>query len=292
MRPRQLEIFTAIMRAGTVTGAARLLNISQPALSQTLMHAEDELGFALFERVKGRLRPTPEAVELYPEAQRLFSGLEGLRRKTADLRVGRAGLVRIAASPPLALSVLPRAMRRYREARPEVLVRLHAAPLASIIEMLRAGDASLALAMDDALPPDIVVEPLGRAGFCCLMPEGHRLAASATVSIADLAGETIISYRKLTRPGEELAAAAAAEGAAFAPAIEIDGSVAAPGLVSAGLGVAVIDDRLPSAHAPGLIARPLHVAADLPVTILRARGRTLSRAEALMLEEIRRCGET
>lgn len=66
MRPRQLEIFTAVMRAGTVTGAARLLNISQPALSQTLMHAEDELGFALFERVKGRLRPTPEAVELSP----------------------------------------------------------------------------------------------------------------------------------------------------------------------------------------------------------------------------------
>ena len=90
MRARQLEVFTAVMRAGTVTEAARLLNISQPALSQVLRHTEDDLGFALFTREKGRLKPTPEAQELYPEAERLFGELEGLRRKTADLRLGRA----------------------------------------------------------------------------------------------------------------------------------------------------------------------------------------------------------
>ena len=54
MRARQLEVFIAVMRAGTVTAAARMLNISQPALSQILLHTEDELGFTLFERVKGR----------------------------------------------------------------------------------------------------------------------------------------------------------------------------------------------------------------------------------------------
>ncbi len=50
MRARQLEVFIAVMRAGTVTAAARTLNISQPALSQILLHTEDELGFTLFER--------------------------------------------------------------------------------------------------------------------------------------------------------------------------------------------------------------------------------------------------
>ena len=63
MRARQLEVFTAVMRVGTVTGAAQSLNISQPALSQILLHCEDELGFKLFDREKGRLRPTAEALE-------------------------------------------------------------------------------------------------------------------------------------------------------------------------------------------------------------------------------------
>ena len=67
MRARQLEVFTAMMKAGTVTAAAQMLNISQPALSQILIHTEDNLGFLLFNREKGRLFPTPEALELYPD---------------------------------------------------------------------------------------------------------------------------------------------------------------------------------------------------------------------------------
>ncbi|SFD55416.1 DNA-binding transcriptional regulator, LysR family [Roseivivax sediminis] len=292
MRARQLEVFTAVMRAGTVTGAARLLNTSQPALSQILAHAEDELGFALFERVKGRLRPTPEAVELYPEAERLFAGLEGLRRKTDDLRVGRAGLVRIAASPPPALALLPQSMMAYRESHPEVLIRSHVAPIATMIDMLRGGDAVLAIALDDTLPPDIAVEPLGNTSMCCLLPPGHRFESLDRVSFADLESETLISYRKLTRPGEELAVAAGADGAAFDVGVEIDGSIGALGLVAAGVGVGVVDSMLPWQHFAGLERRPLAAEVVLPVSLLTLRGKTLSRAEAAMAEEIRRTART
>ena len=184
-----------------------MLNISQPALSQILLHTEDELGFALFDRVKGRLRPTPEALELFPDAERIFSELEGLRRKTADLRLGRAGLVRIAASPPSAMTILPRAFTQFRARHPDVLLRSHIAPIKTIIEMLRAGDANLALAMDDRLPPDIEVEAMGTCAFVCLLPDGHRLSSRSRISLADLAGEVLISYRSDTRPAEELAIA-------------------------------------------------------------------------------------
>ncbi|QOZ52491.1 LysR family transcriptional regulator [Bradyrhizobium sp. CCBAU 53338] len=80
MRARQLEVFRTIMQCGTLTEAARILNASQPALSQVLLNTEDVLGFKLFERVKDRLVPTPEAEELYPEADRIFGELENLRR--------------------------------------------------------------------------------------------------------------------------------------------------------------------------------------------------------------------
>ena len=95
MRARQIEVFRMVMRCGTLTSAAEALNVSQPALSQILLHTEDELGFKLFQRVKGRLIPTPEAEDLYPEVERLFGDLEALRGRARDLRHGKAGIVRL-----------------------------------------------------------------------------------------------------------------------------------------------------------------------------------------------------
>ena len=291
MRARQLEVFSAVMRAGTVTGAARMLNISQPALSQILRHTEDELGFALFDRVKGRLRPTPEALELFPDAERIFSELEGLRRKTTDLRLGRAGLVRIAASPPSAMTILPRAFTRFRARHPDVLLRSHIAPIKTIVEMLRAGDANLALAMDDRLPSDIEVEPVGNCAFVCLLPEGHRLSALSRISLADLAGEVLISYRGDTRPAEELALACRACGVAFSPALEIDVSISAIGFLQAGLGVAIVDALVPWHQFAGLVLRPLTESPRLPVALLKVRDRALSRAEEQMRGHVREACE-
>lgn len=287
MRARQLEVFIAVMRAGTVTGAARMLNISQPALSQILLHAEDELGFALFDREKGRLRATPEALELLPEAERLFAGLEGLRRKTSDLRIGRAGLVRIGSSAPPAMALLPRAIAQFRARHPEVLLRSHVAPITSLVAMLRAGDAALALALDDHLPPDIEVEPLGKTRFCCLLPEAHPLAAAEALHFADLEAETLISYRAATRPQEELSRAAAQAGARFEPMLEIDVSISAVSFVQAGLGIAVVDALLPWQQFSGIVVRPLADGPDLPLALLTLRGKGLSLAEEVMRGLIR-----
>ncbi|WP_268810299.1 LysR family transcriptional regulator, partial [Vibrio parahaemolyticus] len=72
MNLRQLEVFYAIMQARTVSGAARLLHVSQPNVTRVLAHTEQQLGFALFERVKGRLVPTQEAKALLPEAEKVY----------------------------------------------------------------------------------------------------------------------------------------------------------------------------------------------------------------------------
>ncbi|CAJ3076526.1 LysR family transcriptional regulator [Burkholderia pseudomallei] len=58
---RQIEVFRAIMLTGSISGAAKLLHVSQPAVSRLISYAEQRLGLALFERIKGRLYPTPEA---------------------------------------------------------------------------------------------------------------------------------------------------------------------------------------------------------------------------------------
>ena len=64
MRLRHIEVFHAVYSAGSITGAAKLLNVSQPSVSKVLAHAEQQLGFQLFNRVKGKIIPTKEAERL------------------------------------------------------------------------------------------------------------------------------------------------------------------------------------------------------------------------------------
>jgi DNA-binding transcriptional LysR family regulator len=276
MRARQLEVFCAIMRAGTVTAAARELNISQPALSQILLHTEDELGFALFERSKGRLVPTEAANELLPEAERLFAGLEAMRRRTEDLRLGRVGLVRLAASPPPAIRLVPGALVRFRGNHPEITVRSLVAPLEVLVPMVRNGDAEMALAMDDTARRGLDIETIAEVGMVCILPENDELARRDTLAPADLQARPLISYRHATRPARELARMFAALGRSYRPDIEIDVSLSAMTFVQQGLGIALIDALLPWQQFKGVVARPLETDFRLPVALITRSDRTLS----------------
>ncbi|MBO0904130.1 LysR family transcriptional regulator [Jiella sonneratiae] len=287
MRARQLEVFCAVMRAGTVTGAAQALNISQPALSQVLLHAEDELGFQLFERVKGRLVPTLAAEELYPEAERVFAELDALRRRTEDMRRGRIGLVRLASSPPPSMSLIPAALERFRAERPEVTVRSMIGPVETLVPMVLDGDAELAVAMDDTPRPGLDCETVGHAGIVCIMPAGHALAERERVDLAALAGVPLISYRPNSRPGRELGRMAAAAGLGYRPDIEIDVSLSAMAFVQQGLGVALVDGLLPWKQFNGVEARPFAADFRLPVAILTRAERLLSPATQRLREHLR-----
>src|SRR5581483_7386057 len=85
---RQLEIFHAVMRSGTITGAASFLGISQPAVNKTMRAIERRLGFKLLRPIKGRLYPTPEAQRLLPDADRIMSELAAFERLTGEIKTG------------------------------------------------------------------------------------------------------------------------------------------------------------------------------------------------------------
>ena len=287
MRARQLEVFCTLMRCGTVTGAAAMLNISQPALSQILLHAEDQLGFKLFNRVRGRLVPTQEAEELYSQAEHIFGELDALRRRTVDMRHGRTGLVRLAASAPPSMSIVPRALTSFREAHPDIVVRSLIASQSSIVEMLRNGEVSLGIAMNTLPTPGIHAETVGRATLLCLLPAGHRLAGLDPIRFTDLREETLISYRADTFPGRLLGAAAEAENLSYAPAIEIDLSITALPYARDGLGIAIVDSLLPWEQFGGVVTRPFEPRIDVPIAILTSSDRPLSASHELMRDCLR-----
>ncbi len=109
MRLRQIEVINAIMLTGSVSAAARLINVTQPAVSRTLQHAEIQLGFPLFQRAKNRLLPTDEALTLYPYIERLFSQLDEVQRLAINLRFAKdIRKLRLLVVPALCYDVLPK----------------------------------------------------------------------------------------------------------------------------------------------------------------------------------------
>lgn len=114
MNLRELEIFHALMKAGTTVSAATALCISQPAVSKALKHLESRMGLRLFERVSGRLRPTPEGQALYRQVKTVFGRLETLERLAQDIRQGRNGVISITATPTVAATLVAEAVARFR----------------------------------------------------------------------------------------------------------------------------------------------------------------------------------
>jgi DNA-binding transcriptional LysR family regulator len=284
MNARQIEVFRTIMRVGTLTGAAQALNVSQPALSQLLLHAEDQLGFKLFRRLRGRLVPTPEAVEMFPEAERLHRDLEGFRRFAAELRHGVAGSLRLVASAPPSLSFLPRALAAFRRAAPGVRLSCSVLPVDVAMEKLARGDADLGVAMSDVPSPMVEARVIGHTHVVCVLPEAHALARQAVVEVGDLGAETLISYRPESLPGMLLAQAFGRAGTAYRTPVEIDVSVIALSFVQQGIGVALVDGLIPWTSFPGLVVRPFRPTVRLPIAVLTATRRPLSRQQELLRE--------
>src|SRR5688500_4000921 len=107
MNLRQIEVFRAVMLTGGVGSAAELLHVSQPAVSKVLAYAVKSTGLVLFERIKGRLVPTPEAKALYAEVEAVWRRVEKLRDFSRELAQPRAGTLRLVTTASLAPSLVP-----------------------------------------------------------------------------------------------------------------------------------------------------------------------------------------
>jgi len=86
MRLRHIEVFHAIYVTGSITNAANFLHVSQPSVSKVLAHAEMQLGYALFDRIKGRLIPTQEAQMLFSEVDKVYKQIRSVRSAALNLK--------------------------------------------------------------------------------------------------------------------------------------------------------------------------------------------------------------
>ena len=277
MNARQLEIFHAVMRSGTITGAASFLGISQPAVSKAMHAIERSLGFKLLRPIKGRLYPTPEAQRLLPDADRIMSELSAFERLTGEVKTGGAALVRVVASSSSATALLPAAAATFQKANPAVRLSSHLLPAREVAEAVAAGEADFGLTLSPVQLPGLTVRTLGAAEMVFIAPLGHPLLEHETITPSDLALHPLISFGRETHFGQLLDQSFESAGARRQIGLQVTMSLVAACYVQRGLGVALVDSFALNTGLAGLAWRPFTPTVVLPVTLMSQGNHLLSR---------------
>ncbi|EPW7034451.1 LysR family transcriptional regulator [Vibrio parahaemolyticus] len=184
MNLRQLEVFYAIMQAGTVSGAARLLHVSQPNVTRVLAHTEQQLGFALFERVKGRLVHTQEAKALLPEAEKVYQQLGQFRSLTNKVKQGTQHL-RVGAPPVLAAHLLAPTVALLSKEH-GISFELLTANRDELCSGLLKHELDVAIAFGEETPPAIMGHVLLKENLALIAPKSAAIPAEKTVILEEL----------------------------------------------------------------------------------------------------------
>lgn len=241
MRLRQIEVFRAVMLTGSASAAARLLSVSQPVVSRVLQHAELTLGFPLFDRTGGRLKPTPEAEALFVQVQRAFGEIERIDALASNLRRGTSGLLRIAATPSLASHLLPAALQAMREACPGVACDLWASHTAQIEQDLAAFEIDAGFAIEPAERVTVTVTTLARSEMVLAAPRAWTEGVMRLDDRAWLVGRPFVGLAEATPLGERLAAALDQAKWEAQTSLRVQTYALAGSLVEKGLGYAFLD---------------------------------------------------
>ena len=281
MNLRQMEVFRAVMLTGGVGGAAQLLHVSQPAVSKVLAQAQRQLGFLLFDRVKGRLVPTPEGQQLHAEVQALWRGVERVRDVSRSLASPRTGTLRLAVSASLAPYLVPRTVALLCDRFPGLNTNMEILVAPIMVDALLDHSADLGVALQPNEHPNLVRVQTYRCGFACAMRPEHPLAKKAQVKPSDLRGERVIGSPGDTPYGQALLRAYGREAASLQLDLQVRSSASACWQAQAGGGVAVVDRAAVAGGTfSGLAVRPFRTREKLAVGILRNRYRPMSLVQA------------
>ncbi|RQQ45693.1 LysR family transcriptional regulator [Burkholderia stagnalis] len=192
IRYRQIEAFRAVMRTGTTVGAARELNVSQPAISRLISELEESTGFALFSRSTGRLCPTQNGQRFYQTVEEAFLGMERLEHAAEMIRFNSVDEFVLTCQPVFATSLLPAILSDFEKKCPQVLVRIESIRTQEALALIQNRKALAAICQAFAPIPGVASELLIRVQALCAMPQSHRLASRKVIRPCDLLGERMI----------------------------------------------------------------------------------------------------
>jgi DNA-binding transcriptional LysR family regulator len=259
MQLHQLKYFVAVAEIRHFTHAADSVGITQPSLSKQIHALENDLGAPLFERVRGNVALTAAGDVLLPLAKRILADVDTAQREVQELVGLRRGRVRLGATPSLCTSLAPPVLRRFRDAHPNVDLRVEESGSQDLVRDLLRGQLDLALMImpGHGTDPDLRAEPILRESLVVASVDPLPVTTPAgELRITDLRDQPLVMFRA----GYDLrdATLQACRGAGFEPSLAVEGGEmdAVLSFVEAGLGVALVPGIV-VARRPGIRVTPL-----------------------------------
>jgi len=240
INPRQLEAFYKVMKTGSVTEAANMMNVTQPAVSRLIKDFEFALNLPLFERDSRQLEPRQEALALYREVERIYLGMEHVTHIADNIRQEKNRVLRLGVAPGLsqifADMVLPRLLLRY----PDISVVMDVESTASITDMVLNRQYDIGII--SGLPGNkaLRAEKIHLAHAVAVVAKNHALATKPVVSLADLTAYRVLLPGRQTILREVIQRAITAQGIFFRQMLETSMKHCCD-LAANQVGVAIVD---------------------------------------------------
>ena len=266
---RQIEIFNALMTTESVTSAADMLHTSQPTISRELARLEQILGFSLFERVRGRLKPSNASYTLYEEVKRSYIGLERIWSRVEDLRTDQVGRLSILTLPAFAQSLIPSACLKFLDIRQKVGISIAVQESPFLEQSLSYQQYDLGLTENNDTPSGTTLKPLLNIDEVCILPNNHPLLAKDIIDIRDFDGQPFVNLSPTDPYRIKLDNELNALGINRKAVVETPTAASVCQLVSKGAGMAIINPLTALDYIDhGLQIRPLSVSYPFTINII------------------------
>jgi DNA-binding transcriptional LysR family regulator len=238
---RQLEAFASVLKVGTATAAANVLNTSQPSVTRCLKQLEDATGLVLFERRNGRLIPTAEAEALMDHVEANFAGLARIEQTAATIARQKKGSLRIGCLPAFAQGFMARVFAQLATRKPEISLTLLPMVARDLAQAIRERSIDVGLVAYELNEPALSVSRFTDLDEVALLPAGHSLAARTMISLSELRDERLILTDATDPYRQRLAAVIDPGAAARNVTVETPTSHGVCAMVAQGLGIGIVN---------------------------------------------------
>ncbi len=283
---RQLRTFLAVVEAGSISTAARSLNLTQPAASQQLRELERVLRVRLLERAAGKVQPTAAGVALLEPARRAQTAIDDAVAAAAH-RSGETGRVRLGTGATACIYLLPPVLAAVKQRMPALEIVIATGNSAEMAHRVEIGELDIALiTLPAPASRSLAVTPLVTDPLVALLP-ADVLPTAAAVSARQIARLPLILYEVGGTTRGVIDAWFRRAGVRPSPIMQLDSIETIKVLVSGGLGVSIMPALAVGVPPSATLVRPLRPAVARQLGIVLRREKVLDRGLRVVLDVLR-----